>query len=57
MPTGRHRRIWGGLFGGCFRMFLRDSPYRGGSTLAAAAELAAEGRGPDKEGYRPSSAN
>lgn len=35
-----------------FGMILRDSPYRGTATLAAVLELAQEGLGPDREGYR-----
>lgn len=31
---------------------LRDSPHEGNATLAAALELAEEGRGPDESGYR-----
>ncbi|MBI5394383.1 MAG: VWA domain-containing protein [Verrucomicrobia bacterium] len=35
-----------------FGMVLRDSPHKGSATLAAALELAEEGRGPDASGYR-----
>ena len=33
-------------------MLLRDSPHKGTATFDAALELAQEGRGSDKEGYR-----
>ncbi|RPI98981.1 MAG: DUF3520 domain-containing protein, partial [Chloroflexi bacterium] len=35
-----------------FGMVLRDSPHKGTASLEAATELAAEGLGPDREGYR-----
>ena len=35
-----------------FGMLLRDSPYKGTASFAAALELAQEGRGSDPEGYR-----
>jgi Ca-activated chloride channel family protein len=35
-----------------FGMLLRDSPYKGTASFAAAHELAQEGRGSDAEGYR-----
>ncbi len=35
-----------------FGMLLRDSPYKGTASFAAAAELAQEGRGSDLDGYR-----
>lgn len=35
-----------------FGMILRDSPHKGNATLAAVAELAQSGRGPDYAGYR-----
>lgn len=35
-----------------FGMVLRDSPYRGSSSLALARELAASGRGSDRGGHR-----
>ena len=35
-----------------FGMLLRDSPYKGTASFAAAHELAQEGRGSDPEGYR-----
>ena len=37
---------------GGFGMLLRDSPYKGTASFAAAHELAQEGRGSDAEGYR-----
>lgn len=35
-----------------FGMILRDSPYKGTVTLSSVLELAEEGKGPDKQGYR-----
>ena len=35
-----------------FGMILRDSPHRGTATFDAVLELAEDGRGTDREGYR-----
>jgi Ca-activated chloride channel family protein len=35
-----------------FGMVLRDSPYKGGSTLKMAEKLASDARGEDEKGYR-----
>jgi Ca-activated chloride channel family protein len=35
-----------------FGMLLRESPYRGTATFDSAAELAREGKGEDRDGYR-----
>ena len=35
-----------------FGMILRDSPYKGAATLNGVWELANEGKGRDREGYR-----
>ena len=35
-----------------FGMILRDSPYRGTASFDAVLELAEDGRGTDREGYR-----
>ncbi|MCC6732912.1 MAG: DUF3520 domain-containing protein, partial [Candidatus Omnitrophica bacterium] len=35
-----------------FGMVLRNSPFRGGATFDMALNLAQQGKGQDKEGYR-----